>query len=105
MNTLLSEDHGFKGMLKASIQELFANSRKRLRPSFFPVLQVMEKVKPSQYKGGNKLGDTLECLHDILNTLIDDETQSWIRRGRSRLTDYENLQNSSIFKTFGFRTL
>ena len=74
MNTLLSEDAGYKGILKTSIQELFANSRKRLSPSFFPVLSVMEKIKPSQYKGGSKLGDTLECFHDITNTMVDDET-------------------------------
>lgn len=51
------------------------------------------------------MGDTLECIHDILNLLVKNEFLEWRRRGKMVLTDEEILQNSFIFKTFGFRSL
>ena len=75
MDIMLNADADGIGLLKAAIQELFANSRKRLNPTYYPVLSVLETEKPSQYKGGVKLGDTLECIHDILNIIMKHESR------------------------------
>lgn len=71
----------------------------------------MQKINVvNQYKDDDVLGDSIETFDDILNHLIEEESEVIrLRLGDEisdrQLVDTKSLQRTQIFKTFGFRTL
>lgn len=100
-------------------QFMFDYRRMDFEPQSYAGLRgILAVRKPSLYEHSDQMGDSLEGLQDLFSLIIDDECAlihkqhkdkmkkaKFMNKEKFGLTYEECLQQTQIFKTFGFRTL